>query len=700
MIRVMISGDKTTRKLRPTIKDMLRFPMYYRPVVSSNGMKVAYTKLQLDFRKPIAIAPCYIFDVESESTIRAFEAGSEMAWIDNNTISIIRHSISGNPRWSDICLVENLVGEGKRIVSHSGRITQHQFFAKGFVYFSTKPVERTHIGNFIHVEQEPSTDAVYYVSIERSLQNQKAAREYFEEEDFIASPDRLELSSLLEPEYHVTSFVAAPATNTVYLNCQRGSDLVNEDDTACFKIRFELESILDAAGEIGMEEAMTRLSLERVWLPEAFTLKSVSPDGSILLVSGPMPDHLKNPRNELWLIDDSEASCLQEPVGIYDSLRLITEKIDRHVIDVHWTKHGIHILHYEKTKSTISRIFENGDFETYDLGGVSPDFYFDITDSGYITFPGNSPESLPEVYIGAPTDNGWDLLRVTRNTEDFSHLDFGTVESIKWTSKDGTEIEGILRKPSGFDPSKKYSLILFPHGGPRGCSILSKLSNDYMRPVHPLCARGILILEPNYRGSLGRGRAFMELNHNNLGVGDLWDIESGIDHLVSQGFVDDKHIGSMGGSQGGYLSAFIGMHTDRCAAVSVNAGVSSWYLYYISSDMRHSIHLDGTPFDLEAREAYRKSAPISAIDTAKTPMLIQHGEKDERISVISAHELHRALKHKGVPTELFVLPDKGHGYLSPRENYAVLLQNYRWFCHYLLGEELDLFKDDFNPQDT
>jgi dipeptidyl aminopeptidase/acylaminoacyl peptidase len=118
-------------------------------------------------------------------------------------------------------------------------------------------------------------------------------------------------------------------------------------------------------------------------------------------------------------------------------------------------------------------------------------------------------------------------------------------------------------------------------------------------------------------------------------------------------------------------------------------------LYYISSDLRNEIHLTGTPYDAESRELYRKSAPISAIDKAKTPMLIQHGENDERISVISAKELYRALKHKGVPTELFTYPNKGHGFISPRENYAMMLQVYRWFCHYLLGEELDFFKDDF-----
>ncbi|MBN2228386.1 MAG: S9 family peptidase [Candidatus Thorarchaeota archaeon] len=685
---------KTSRKQRATIKDMLKFPIFYRPAISPNGKKVAYTKIMKDFREHIPTAPCYIYDCESQSTFQALEAGSEMIWIDDDTYSVIRHSHSGNPRWSDICLIKNLVGEGKRIVSHSGRITQYAPFAKGFVFYSTKPVEQSCIGNFIHVENETSKNAVYYVSIERSLENQQRSKEYFKEENYTPAPYLFEISHSLDPSYHITSFVLAPETKTVYLNCQRGVDSINEDDTACFKIMLDPEAILDAARETNLDDVLAKLSLERIWLPDSFSIKDVSPDGRTLLVQGPVPDHKKQPRHDLWLIGDDETNQ-QKTKGGYESLRPISEKLDRYILDVHWTRHGIFVLHFEGTRSTISQLFENGDYKTCEIGDVSPGSPFHLTDTGYITFDGDSPDTLPEVYIGKPTAKGWDLVRVTRNTETFSHLDFGTVETIRWTSKDGTEIEGILRKPSDFNPTRKYPLILFPHGGPRGCSILSRLSNDGMRPVHPLLARGVLILEPNYRGGLGRGRDFMELNHNNLGVGDLWDLESGIDYLIAQGFIDEKRIGSMGGSQGGYLSAFIGMHTDRCAAVSVNAGVSSWYLYYISSDMRHSIHLDGTPFDPESREAYCKSAPISAIDRARTPMLIQHGDSDERISVISAHELYRALKHKGVPTELFVLPGMGHGYPFPRENYAVMLQNYRWFCHYLLGEELDLFKDDF-----
>ena len=198
----------------------------------------------------------------------------------------------------------------------------------------------------------------------------------------------------------------------------------------------------------------------------------------------------------------------------------------------------------------------------------------------------------------------------------------------------------------------------------------------------------------NYRGSLGRGQKFHELGVDNLGIGDMWDIESALDHLLEQGFVDETKIGAMGWSQGGFISAFLGMHSKRFTAVSCGASVSSWYTFYISSDLRHSLNISGNPTEPGMMDIYRKTAPISGIQTAQTPMLLQHGENDQRISVVSAHELYRSLKDRGIQAELFIFPGMGHGLNKPREVYAAIVQNYRWFMHHFYGEELDFTKDD------
>ncbi|MHA2424305.1 MAG: prolyl oligopeptidase family serine peptidase [Candidatus Thorarchaeota archaeon] len=690
-----MTNELKVTKRRPTVKDMITRPFYFRPSISPDGKKVAYTKISLDLSTNGLFGKFYIYDVETKETHYVFADGSEIHWIDNDTYAVNRHSKSGNPRWSDICLVRNMIGEGVRVFEHPSRIGVFSPYMDGFVVQASKDVKKSRIGDFVHVENELPQTALFYVSTKRVFEKEEHDRLYFEEEDYTSPVSQFEITDAFDSQYQITSFVVSPKTNSIYINCQLGADLYYEYETVCFKVEFDPELVFEEVERTSLEQALSSLSFQELSLPIGFTVKAVSPDGSTLLVGGPVPGASVQPRNDLWLISDSDACGPRNEEDQFSHLRLISEKLDRRVQDIHWTTQGIYVAHWEKSTAVISKLSESGDFETFDLGKVSPRSEFSINDNGDFAFGAYSPTAMSEVYFGSLRDGNVSIERITRNTEDFAHLDFGTVESITWTSKDGTEIEGVLRKPSDFDPSKKYPLVLYPHGGPRGSSCLSLVDGEFAHPVSSLVARGVLILEPNYRGGVGRGRDFMNLNHGNLGSHDLWDLESGIDHLIEQGFVDSEKIGSMGGSQGGYLSAYIGMHTDRCAAVSVFAGVSSWYLYYIGSDARHTVHLDGTPFEPESRDGYVQSAPIAAIEHANTPMLLHHGANDERITVVSAQEMYRALKDKGVHTELFVLPGKGHGFINPRENYSISLHTYRWFCHFLLGEELDLFKDDF-----
>ena len=690
----MIS-DSSTKKRRPTVKDMITRPFLYTPTISPDGKKVAYTKLLLDFSNNLMVGPLFIYDVETKQTYQILENGAYVTWLGSTSCLVVRHSPSGNSRWSAVYIVEDMIGEGSKVYEHSSQLGGITTFAKGFLFLSDKSIDKSRVGDFIHVENELSRSALYYVSIERSISNEEQKRLFFKEENHSDSLSKFEITANLDAKYKITSFITSQVANAIYLNCQIGTDLYFERETACFKLEIDPESILEKADKASLEDALSNSTFQELSLPKGFHVKAVSPDGMTLLVSGPVPELHGQPRDELWLISELDASNPDYKKDPFAHIKLISKKLDRNAIEVHWTKQGIFVKHWNESKSVISLLEENGDFHTFDLGHAYPSSEISITDQGDFVFVGFSPDYMMEVYAGKLERGRSKIDRISKETENFSHLDLGTVESIRWKSKDGTEIEGVLRKPSNFDSSRKYPLLLYPHGGPSASSPLALVDNNFPHPVHSLLAKGVLILEPNYRGSIGRGWEFQHLNYNNLGVGDLWDLESGIDYLIEQGFVDETKIGSMGGSQGGYLSMYIGTHTDRCVAVASFAGVSSWYLYYIGSDARHTVHLEGTPYEPEAQEMYRKSAPIAAIETAKTPMLLHHGEKDERITVVSSQEMYRALKDKGVHTELFILPGKGHGFITPRENYAISLHEYRWFCHYLLGEESDLFKDDW-----
>ena len=239
-----------------------------------------------------------------------------------------------------------------------------------------------------------------------------------------------------------------------------------------------------------------------------------------------------------------------------------------------------------------------------------------------------------------------------------------TLEVVSWKSQDGATIEGVLHKPADFDPSRKYPLLIVIHGGPTGVSRPIPFTSA-IYPIDVWVPRGVLVLEPNYRGSAGYGEKFRALNVRNLGVGDAWDVLSGIDSLVAKGLVDPARVGTMGWSQGGYISAFLATHdAPRFKAISVGAGISDWMTYYVNTDIHPFTrqYLKATPWD--DPDIYAKTSPITYIKQAKTPTLIQHGAADQRVPLPNAYELYQGLQDHNVPTKLIVykgFEGIGHG---------------------------------------
>src|SRR6185312_8795446 len=188
---------------------------------------------------------------------------------------------------------------------------------------------------------------------------------------------------------------------------------------------------------------------------------------------------------------------------------------------------------------------------------------------------------------------------------------------------------------------KKYPLLVVIHGGPTGIDTPT-LAPDRYYPIERFVEKGALVLKPNYRGSAGYGGKFRALNVRNLGVGDYADVISGVDALIAKGFVDKDRLGSMGWSEGGYISAFITTSSDRFKAVSVGAGISDWMTYYANTDITPFTpqYLHATPWSEPA--IYDKTSPIHYIENAKTPTLIQHGGSDHRVPIANGFELRQA----------------------------------------------------------
>jgi len=367
--------------------------------------------------------------------------------------------------------------------------------------------------------------------------------------------------------------------------------------------------------------------------------------------------------------------------------RILTSAFDEDARLIDWGPDGIYFAAQQKTNAHIFRLDPSRGAirrisgpDQFQLGGASF-----TKDHRTLAGAGAAPNQFPEVLVSAVDEFAPRYL--TDMNGQWKDFQLGTREVVEWKSIDGTPIDGILIKPADYDPSRKYPLLVVIHGGPTGVDTLVR-SADRTYPLERFAAKGALILRPNYRGSAGYGEKFRALNVRNLGVGDYEDVISGVDALIAKGIVDKDRVASMGWSEGGYISAFITCFSDRFKAVSVGAGISDWMTYYVNTDIHPFTrqYLKATPW--EDPEIYRKTSPITYVNKARTPTLIQHGDQDKRVPPPNSFELYQALKDRGIPVKLILYKGFGHGINKPKQQRALMEHNYEWFSKYIWGEEI------------
>jgi dipeptidyl aminopeptidase/acylaminoacyl peptidase len=366
--------------------------------------------------------------------------------------------------------------------------------------------------------------------------------------------------------------------------------------------------------------------------------------------------------------------------------QVLTSDFDEDANLLDWGPDGIYFTALQKTNAHLYRI----DPATRAVRRISAPDSFHATGASFtkdhrtLAAAGAAPNRFAEIFTSSTGDFAPRYL--TDIGAQYKNFQLGRREVVEWKSSDGATVEGILIKPADYDPSRKYPLLVVIHGGPTGVDTPS-LTADRYYPVERFAAKGALILKPNYRGSAGYGAKFRALNVRNLGIGDYEDVISGVDSLIAKGIVDKSRVASMGWSEGGYISAFITCYSDRFKAVSVGAGISDWVTYYVNTDIHPFTrqYLKATPW--EDPEIYRKTSPITYVNRAKTPTLIQQGDQDKRVPPPNSYELYQALKDRGVPVKLIFYKGFGHPINKPKQQRAVMEHNYDWFSKYIWGEE-------------
>lgn len=266
---------------------------------------------------------------------------------------------------------------------------------------------------------------------------------------------------------------------------------------------------------------------------------------------------------------------------------------------------------------------------------------------------------------------------LTRLNPRLDDITLGQVETIRWKSTDGTEIEGILVYPVGYQTGKAAPLVTYVHGGPESAYTRS-FNASWSSFPQIYAGRGYSVFMPNFRGSSNYGAAFAQANVKRAGVIDYDDIMSGIDHLVNAGIADESRLAIAGWSYGGYMSAWMIGHSKRFKCAAYGAGLSNAVSYWGTADIvqqRERLH-GGTPW--AARQMFDEQSPLTHLTKAATPTLIFHGEKDDRVPLGQSQESYRTLKRLGVTVRLVVYPDQGHGLTVPSYQLDKIQRESEW----------------------
>jgi len=635
----------------PTVEDLMTLRTLGSPRLSPDGARVAYTVTETDFDQDAYVTQVWLADAGAGTSIqltRGKKSATGPSWSpDGRWIAFVSSRADDK---SQIFVISPDGGEAIQLTKAETGVNGYDWapdgaaiaFTAGDPATDASKARKDFYGEFEVVRREYAHSHLWTIDVAESLRGPQPGRRRTSGKSFT-----------------VGGFDWAPDGTKIAFSAAVNPDLINGGTSDIYVLALAADAvrkIVDLAG------------------PDTSPL--FAPDGRSVLFStaGGHRDYFA--RNTGLAVVSVEGG----------PIRPLTGAFDENPGALAWNADGIYFSAQQRTAAHLYRL-DPGTLQISRM--TTPDeamlsgFSFS-SDGKRVAFQTAAAAALPEIGV---SEFPWKPRLLTRMTDQVAEWALGTREVISWKSKDGTAIEGVLIKPANFDPAGKYALLCVIHGGPTGVDRPALLSGDTRYyPSDIWAARGALVLKVNYRGSAGYGAKFRILNYRNLGVGDAWDVLSGVEYLVKKGWVDAARVGCMGWSQGGYISAFLTTSSKAFKAVSVGAGISNWATYYYNTDITPFTinYLGDDPADDPA--IYAKTSPMTLIKKAATPTLIQHGELDRRVPIPNAYELRQGLEDRGVPVEMVVYKGFGHGISKPKAARAVMEHNLAWFGHYIFGD--------------
>jgi dipeptidyl aminopeptidase/acylaminoacyl peptidase len=258
--------------------------------------------------------------------------------------------------------------------------------------------------------------------------------------------------------------------------------------------------------------------------------------------------------------------------------------------------------------------------------------------------------------------------------------------AVKYKSSDGLEIPAYLTLPAGV-PARNLPTLIIPHGGPWARDLWG-----YNSLAQFFANRGYAVLMPNFRGSTGYGKKFLDAGNKEWGRKMQDDVTWGVKYLVSEGIADPKHVGILGGSYGGYATlAGVTFTPDLYAAAVDIVGPSNLITLlesippYWEPIRKIFYERMGDPNTADGKALLTDRSPLTYANKIKTPLLVAQGANDPRVNKREADQIVIALRDRGYPVEYLLAPDEGHGFARPVNNMALFMSAEEFLAKYLGG---------------
>ncbi|HEU5218525.1 MAG TPA: S9 family peptidase [Gemmatimonadales bacterium] len=310
---------------------------------------------------------------------------------------------------------------------------------------------------------------------------------------------------------------------------------------------------------------------------------------------------------------------------------------------------------------------------------------FDMDAEGKtVAYVSTSMTRPTELYV-AGTDGQNERQLTHFNDKLNAEIAWSDAERFTYKSVGNLEIEGWLMKPFGYEPGKRYPLVLYIHGGPH-----SAYGENWFDEFQNLAATGMWVLFTNPRGSSGYGAPFTFSTRGRWFAEDYQDLMKAVDVAARRPDVDSTRMGVTGGSYGGVMTAWVTAKTTRFKAAQTDRMISEWTYWYGASDAQGLTEFEfyGKPWENQAM--YDSLSPIRKVNRVKTPTLMVQSEEDFRTPMGNADLWYLALKKQGVPVELVRYPRSTHELSRSGEPWLLVDRLGRlrqWFAYWLKGEK-------------